>query len=213
MKNHMSRHRRTGATVGTLSPDEFAAAFHMNARPLWCIVAGVIGRSDLIEDVLQDAAMIALSKLDQFDASTSFLAWMGQIARFTALNYGRREHRHRSAPVDLEILPAPPSPAAAPDMTRTASSAVRSDGRLADGQSAFDDEVQAALTALDETARACLLLRVILDMPYREIAVALDIPEGTAMSHVHRARHAMRDRLGGRPATAIGTKETPRTKT
>ena len=48
---------------------------------------------------------------------------------------------------------------------------------------------------MEETARACLLLRTLQDMPYREIALALDIAEGTAMSHVHRARMAMRERL------------------
>ena len=48
------------------------------------------------------------------------------------------------------------------------------------------------LNALEETPRICLLLRTLRNMPYKEIALALGIPEGTAMSHVHRARAAMR---------------------
>jgi RNA polymerase sigma-70 factor (ECF subfamily) len=48
---------------------------------------------------------------------------------------------------------------------------------------------------LDEVARACLLLRTVHDMPYKQIAQVLEVPEGTAMSHVHRARQAMRQRL------------------
>ena len=52
---------------------------------------------------------------------------------------------------------------------------------------------------LEETARTCLLLRTLRDMPYREISLLLDIPEGTAMSHVHRARQAMRYFLTEQP--------------
>ena len=65
-------------------------------------------------------------------------------------------------------------------------------GELAIDQKSFDDQVLAALHTLEDTARACLLLRTVEGMPYREISVALDIPEGTAMSHVHRSRQSMR---------------------
>jgi len=61
------------------------------------------------------------------------------------------------------------------------------------------DRVLEALVSLEETARACLLLRTVLDKSYREISLALDIPEGTAMSHVHRARKAMRRMLEESP--------------
>ena len=44
-------------------------------------------------------------------------------------------------------------------------------------------------------ARASFLLRSLRGLPYSEIAVLLDIPEGTAMSHVHRSRARMRQRL------------------
>ncbi len=52
-----------------------------------------------------------------------------------------------------------------------------------------------ALGMLDETARACLLMRTVMGMSYQEIAAALDVPEGTAMSHVHRSRQSLRTTL------------------
>ena len=57
------------------------------------------------------------------------------------------------------------------------------------------DAVLRSLAALEENARACLLMRTVLGLSYAEIARTLSIPEGTAMSHVHRARKAMRDQL------------------
>ena len=134
--------------------------------------------------------MIALGKLNQFDPATSFTAWMGRIVRFCGLNIAR--HRARRRTVSLEggafgesvaHKPAPPS------------SPLTSRGELADNQASFDDSVLAALGSVDETARTCLLLRVVGELPYREIARVLDIPEGTAMSHVHRARRQLSDRL------------------
>ena len=139
--------------------------------------------------------MIALGKLDQFDPATNFTAWMGRIVRFVALNQARRRKRSPVSSVDpqsIEIIPL------SGRMTQPAieSAALSGRGQLMTGSESFDDRVLTALGHLDEVARACLLLRTLHDMPYKEIALALDIAEGTAMSHVHRARLAMRDRLG-----------------
>jgi RNA polymerase sigma-70 factor (ECF subfamily) len=177
-----------------LSPEEMAEAFADCSRTLWCIAAGILGRSEQIEDVLQEAAMVALNKLDQFEPDTSFVAWTGRIVRFVALNHARRRQRNPVATRSTDLLEASASGGGSGRTPAT------SDGRLQPDQESFDDEVLAALKTLDETARACLLLRTILDLPYREISLALDIPEGTAMSHVHRARHALRHQLQERDA-------------
>jgi len=52
-----------------------------------------------------------------------------------------------------------------------------------------------ALAGLPEEMREILLLRDFHDLPYAEIAQVLDIPPGTVMSRLHRARSALRDRL------------------
>ena len=73
-------------------------------------------------------------------------------------------------------------------------------GRASDAHGAAREALQAArpvraLAALAETARAALLLRTVLELDYATIARLLDIPEGTAMSHVHRSREALRRAL------------------
>jgi RNA polymerase sigma-70 factor (ECF subfamily) len=171
-----------------LTPAAFAAQFEGSWRKLWCIGAAVVGDRAQADDVLQEAAMIALGKLDQFDPRTSFSAWMAQIVRFVALNHARR--RQRTSAVTLE-----PYTVAATGEQSSTHVPITSQGKLRPDQRTFDDRVLAGLRSLDETPRACLLLRVLLDMPYRDIALALDIPEGTAMSHVHRARTSLRQRL------------------
>jgi RNA polymerase sigma-70 factor, ECF subfamily len=74
-------------------------------------------------------------------------------------------------------------------------------GELLSNQSAFDDEVLIALKRLNHDARCCLLLRTVQKLSYAEIAEVMQIPEGTAMSHVHRSKNEMRNRL--RPSATL----------
>lgn len=175
----------------TLSPAEFATRLATASRTLWLIAGSVLGRREDAEDVVQESAVIGLQKIQEFEPDTNFSAWMGGIVRNVARNAARKSvRRHTGAvnPADLDqsrTAPAVPLRDAAFDRA----------GRLPDEQASFDDRTIAALNTLEETARVCLLLRTIRQMPYREIAALLSIPEGTAMSHVHRARAAMREAL------------------
>lgn len=175
-----------------LTPVGFATRFESAWPTLWYIAAAVLGERSGADDVLQEAALVALSKLPQFDPQTNFTAWMSRIVRFVALNHARRRHKTSASSIDPQSMDV--VVVGGPHATQRGP-LINGRGELFPGQEGFDDRVLAALRSLDETARACLLLRTLMDMPYREISLALDIAEGTAMSHVHRARAALRERL------------------
>ena len=119
--------------------------------------------------------MIALGKLEQFDPASNFLAWMARIVRFVALNHGRRRASGSSS-VDPDVLERMPKTARADGGTASApADMLNGMGELVQDQNVFDDHVLAALNVLQPEARSCLLLRVILNMPYRDIARTLDI--------------------------------------
>jgi RNA polymerase sigma-70 factor (ECF subfamily) len=196
---HVTKRAREASALRsgrTLHPAEFGARLQEHARVLWCIAVGVTGDRTAAEDLVQEAAVVALGKLNEFDPETSFAAWMGQIVRYLALNERRRRAREREALADSDVARATqPQPEQPPSRFV----GVSSKGELKSGQLMFDDELAAALNSLDEVPRSCLLLRVVMDLPYREISQVLEIPEGTAMSHVHRARRQIRERLGANP--------------
>lgn len=176
-----------------LTGEAFASRFRECQRKLWWVAVSVLGRREQVDDVLQEAALIAISKLDEFDPDTCFEAWMAQIVRFVALNDARKRSR-RATFTGTDF----------PDIASTSQSVaspIRSDGTIVPDQSAFDDSILHAINRLPEVARTCLLLRALEGLSYKEIAELLSLPEGTAMSHVHRARLAMRDALTkeGRP--------------
>ncbi|MEE9131841.1 MAG: sigma-70 family RNA polymerase sigma factor [Phycisphaerales bacterium] len=175
-----------------LSRTQFAEFFQESWRTLWCVAAAVLGSRDEVEDVLQEAALIAFGKLGDFDPQTNFAAWMAQIVRYTALNTARRRAR-RQAVVSIhdDLLEQP----AGSEHRGNGSASASGKGNLPAYEEAFDDRLLGALKSLGETPRACLLLRTVEEMSYREISEILGIPEGTAMSHVHRTRQALRERL------------------
>lgn len=189
--------------MSQLSPEVFAARFTACSRTLWCVAAAILGDPGLAEDVLQEAAVIALRKLDQFEPDTSFAAWMTQIVRYVALNHARRRSRHPAVavdPVQLDETVAAHAPETPIELTGHGQ--LRSDDRA---QTGIDDELLAALQLLHEDARACLLLHVVMEMPYGEISRTLGISQGTAMSHVHRARRALHERLTTNTSSRCGS--------
>jgi RNA polymerase sigma-70 factor, ECF subfamily len=174
--------------------------FRAGSEKLWCIASAILRDPAGADDVVQEAAVVAMDKLHEFDPdhpSTSFVAWMGQIVRYTALNEHRRKRRE-SAKV---VRPENPG-----EFIEGGIDAGRPGG-VDTAVATFDSEVQAALSVLDETARACLVMKTVMNLSYAEIAASLAIPEGTAMSHVCRARKTVRDQItaqrervkGGRP--------------
>lgn len=196
-----------------LTRAEFAQELRANAERLWTVAAGVLGDPSEAEDVVQEAALAALGKLGEFDRRTSFTAWMGAFVRNMALNAARKNKRRATHPVPTEHLDGLPGNGSHAGAGRSRISVPPENGALVDhagnlhsDQGAFDDRVFAALRELAPVPRAALLLRTVLDLSYAEISSVLDIPMGTAMSHVHRARTRMRDELldpseGGSPAS------------
>lgn len=186
----------------------FAEQFTASARTMWCIALSIVGHRATAEDVVQEAAVIALGKLHEFTPGTNFNAWLARIVRFVALNHARKRHRDRAGIGDVDALDHVPG---VHSTHGVAASIVNGRGELHRDQSSFDDDLTTALGTLEPIARACLLLRTVLNLPYREIAAALDLPEGTAMSHVHRSRQALRSMLCDRAHAAMrGTKDDTR---
>ncbi len=207
--SHPARHvdeTPTAPTSEPLTPETFGDRYRRSYQVLWLVAAGIVRNRTQADDIVQEAAMIACRKLDQFDPASSFNAWMGQIVRFVAFNHVRKGRRRNTSPSDphtLDAATAAPESAGLPQegLHRSPLSA---GGSLRTDQQDFDDRTVAALNALGETARACLLLRVVGQLEYREIARIMDVPEGTAMSHVHRSRQQLRERLGSPEGSAKG---------
>ncbi len=172
-----------------LDTAQFAAEFQQCHSRLWLLASAILGDRHLAEDVVQDAGVVALGQLDQFKPGTNFVAWLSQIVRLQAFNQSRKRKRRRTQNIDPVILDTQTSETATPQALPKLGE------KLTAAQTFFDDQVMLALSGLREVARACVLLRIVHNLSYTDIAAMLDIAEGTAMSHVHRSKAQLRERL------------------
>ncbi|MEM7023214.1 MAG: RNA polymerase sigma factor [Pseudomonadota bacterium] len=130
------------------------------------------GNRDEGDDVVQNACLKALTRLDQYQPGTRLDSWMFRIVHTGFLDEARRRVRRAT-------VPDPDAVARASDGGRAAR---RPQHRLQ------LDRVLQAMAALPEDQRAVLALVAIEGCSYRKTAETLDIPVGTVMSRLARAR-------------------------
>jgi len=143
------------------------------------------------EDLVQDAALLALKAFAQFKPGTNFKAWFYKI--LVNAFYGQlRKQRRQGETVDLENLPSlylygKTTELGLQDQTDDPAGVLLS--RL-DAES-----IVMALEALPDEYRVACALYFVQDFSYEEIAQTLDVPLGTVRSRIHRGRKLLQQRL------------------
>jgi len=143
------------------------------------------------EDLVQDAALLALKAFAQFKPGTNFKAWFYRI--LVNAFYGQlRKQRRQGETVDLEHLPSlylygKTTELGLQNQTDDPAGALLS--RL-DAES-----IVMALEALPDEYRVACALYFVQDFSYEEIAQTLDVPLGTVRSRIHRGRKLLQQRL------------------
>ncbi|MHB8522082.1 MAG: RNA polymerase sigma factor [Limisphaerales bacterium] len=149
-------------------------------------------------DAIQNAVMNGFRAFDRYHANTNFRAWMFKILTHEVLKLNRKHGRLAQfefpvEPSELALFPGCEGSVGDCDW-------LNSRHALTD---ALDQELVSALETLTEVERAVLLLRAIGEFRYREIAAALDIPLGSVMGNLSRARLKMRSAIRrSQPRTA-----------
>ncbi len=132
----------------------------------------ISGSRDEGEDLVQAACVKALDRLDQFKPGTRLDSWMFRIIQTTWIDRARSRSR-RGEDSDPEAL------ARVSDQGRGARTA---ENRLTLAR------VREAMTSLPEDQRVALALVAIEGYSYKAAAETLEIPVGTVMSRLARAR-------------------------
>lgn len=145
------------------------------------------GNREQANDILQDTYLKAFRFYDKFERGTNAKAWLYRIMKNTYINEYRRTHRlPEIVEYDEQI--------SSYQMTGGSSPASNDLRAMLETQT-FDDDIAGAIAALPEKFKSVIVLRDIEELPYEEIAEALEIPIGTVRSRLHRARAILFDRL------------------
>jgi RNA polymerase sigma factor (sigma-70 family) len=139
------------------------------------------------EDVVQDASIRAFRAIRNF-AGGSARSWVLSIVRNTAYSWLRKNRPAEVVTVeDLEAVElGQANPGDRSSGTPEAALIAKTDA----------EQLRAAIAALPSPFRETLVLRDIEGLDYREIAQATEVPIGTVMSRLARARHRLIATIG-----------------
>ena len=133
----------------------------------------MVGSQDAA-DATQQVFLQVFRKIDQFAGHSKFETWLYRLAVNEALQHLRKEERWKSKPLIDE-----PMSRHEPEQERTANMEV----------------LEQALSRVGPELRAIFLLREVDGLSYREIAEAIEVPEGTVGSRLNRARRELQQQL------------------
>jgi RNA polymerase sigma-70 factor (ECF subfamily) len=139
------------------------------------------GSNDQCDDLLQETVERALTRIEQWQAGTSLESWMFRIAQNLHIDRIRAQGR-RGQQVDVDQL----------------AELSGEDGRTITEARSELAHAQAAMAALPDEQRVLMALVVIDGRTYKEAAEILELPIGTVMSRISRARHSIDIYLNGK---------------
>jgi RNA polymerase sigma-70 factor, ECF subfamily len=135
------------------------------------------------DDLVQDCILRAIDRLNRFRTDSELRPWLFTIMQNLYVNSWRRKRRQAElvtddAEADLAVSPSQPAGMEVRDVLR-------------------------GLDALPDDQRQVLLLTAVEGFQYDEVARMLDVPTGTVMSRLSRARDRLRDFIEGRERPAL----------
>lgn len=159
--------------------DAFEALVRRHNRRVFRATRAILKSDDDAEDAMQEAYVSAFAHLTDFGGRARFSTWLVRIAVYEAL--GRLRRGKRLTSLDDAEFEEPMATTRDPEQ---AASDVELRGLL-----------EHAVDALPVGFRAVFVMRAVEGMSVSETAEALDIPEETVRTRLHRARGLLQQDL------------------
>jgi RNA polymerase sigma-70 factor (ECF subfamily) len=157
--------------------DAFETIYRASSGFVYSIACRITGNVHSAQDVTQDVFLKVYKNLNRFRFRSSFKTWIYRITVNSALNSCRRISKRLSKEVEyndaLNVTDSGDSPRETVE---------RGDN---------EELLKSMLSVLNPDQRACIVLRGIDGLSYREIAEVLDVNINTVRSRLKRAREIL----------------------
>lgn len=158
--------------------DAFEKIYRGYSSVVYSLAVGITRNREDAEEAAQDAFVKVFKGLRGFRGGSAIGTWIYRIAVNSALNVYRARRKVGGHKVNLED--AGDIPDARPPEQKEALAGQDAKSALAE-----------VLAGLSEEHRACLVLREVEGMDYKQMSEALKIPVNTVRSRLARARQAV----------------------
>jgi len=168
-------------TKMSLTPSQFESLAMEQMDVLYRVARRMARNAHAAEDLVQETYLRAFRSAASFKLEEAYgiRPWLIRIMYNLNVTRGQRENRQPKAMADEHLDSAGVMPAPLPV-------------NWLDG---MDDKLKRAFDSLGEEYRTVLHLWAIEEFSYKEIADSLDVPIGTVMSRLHRARGKLSEQL------------------
>ena len=153
---------------------EFEDAALPHLHDLYRTATRLLADSTKADDVVQDVYLQAWKSFDRFEVGTNCRAWLYKILFHVVHHHRRKWFNARMVKDSEEIL----------DQAATSPEPVL--------EHLTDEEILGALDRVPQDFRAVVLLVDVDEFSYKEASGILNVPIGTVMSRLARARAALR---------------------
>jgi RNA polymerase sigma-70 factor (ECF subfamily) len=145
----------------------FQSAVEQHADSVYRVAFRMSGNHELARELVQETFLAGWKNLDQVDQPDRIRAWLMGILRNQFSKQLAKEARHRHGTLEAEPISGHPD-------------------------AMLQGSVQAAIARLDEDHRLPILLVTMEGWSTEEVAEMLDIPRGTVLSRLYRARQQLK---------------------
>ena len=165
------------------TPQQFEALALEQLDLLYRVARRLARDPSTAEDLVQETYVRALRARDSFDLQAHGIRpWLLRIMHNLHVSRAEREGRQPTALHEDQLDASASSISAPPPWER---------GSL----EGMDQHLVRAIESLSSEYQVVLMLWAVEDLSYKEIAHACDIPIGTVMSRLHRARQKLSEQL------------------
>ncbi len=165
----------------------FEVLLTRHRRPVFNFILRFVGDRETAEDLLQEAFMRVIKGAEAYKRQAKFTTWLYTIARNLCVDQTRRRKHRKHASLDqpmdsgddsgtlMDVLPG----------SEMASDRATANKRL-------HETMHRAIGALSDEQREVFLMREFLDMPFKQIADVVGVPENTVKSRMRYALEKLR---------------------
>jgi RNA polymerase sigma-70 factor (ECF subfamily) len=176
--------------------EAFGRLVRRHQRRVYAAALHILGSHSDADDVTQESFVRAYRGLASFDGRADFFTWLYRITVNTALNALRSDKRgtalHNRGHAESAHVGGRPE--ALGQSAQNPAQKVH--------QSAEVTRVLEAVATLSAPLRVTLVLATVEELPHKQIAEILDIPEGTVAWRVNEARRLLKLKLAAaQPST------------
>ena len=141
------------------SESAFEAVYHQTKRGVYSIIYSVVKDHDQTQDLMQDVYMKMMQNIDKYEPKTNFVNWLFTMAKNIAIDYYRRSKKVQTID-DIEYQEVFVSQEETP---------------------ASRDHFEHMIESLNEEQRIIVLLKIVDERKFKDIATIVNKPLGTVI--------------------------------